>query len=90
VALGLRPAGDELYVTGPQLEDFATIALDADTGSQRWSVRYGTLSVADEPVSIAVSPDGGRIYVTGTGRKAPGSEGSTNIDWIETVAYGVG
>jgi hypothetical protein len=65
--------------------DYATEALDAQTGAQLWLVRYnGTGDGDDVPVAIGVSPDGGTVYVTGS------SEGtSTGLDYA-TVAYDAG
>jgi hypothetical protein len=67
-------------------EDFATEALSASTGSLEWARRYnGPGNGDDQAVGLALSPDGGRVYVTGS------SDGgsSTGVD-VETVAYDAG
>src|SRR5437867_2920104 len=55
---------------------------DLSSVLQRWAARYdGPANAADYAVALAVSPDGGRIYVTGE------SEGGvTSLDYA-TVAY---
>ena len=48
-------------------DDYATIAYDAVTGHMRWVKRYnGSGNYADDAWAIAVSPDGSRVYVTGS------------------------
>lgn len=68
----LSSSGDRLYVTGTSYnsatngQDYATIAYDAANGNQLWVSRLeaapNSTSIAD---SIALSPDGSRVYVTG-------------------------
>jgi WD40 repeat protein len=89
-AIVVSPDGSTVFVTGPSQGvttgvDYATEALDAQTGAQLWLVRYnGTGDGDDVPVAIGVSPDGGTVYVTGS------SEGtSTGLDYA-TVAYDAG
>ncbi|MBI4728940.1 MAG: hypothetical protein HY775_05485, partial [Acidobacteria bacterium] len=45
--------------------DFATLAYDAVSGARVWEVRYASLG-SDYPSGLAVSPDGARVFVTGT------------------------
>jgi len=71
-ALGVDPGGLAVYVTGSSKgvttnEDYATLAYDASTGAQLWENRYdGPADNNDVPTSLAVSPSGDAVYVTGT------------------------
>jgi DNA-binding beta-propeller fold protein YncE len=80
----LTPDGSRLIVTGwssngtLQSAQFVTIAYDASTGSQAWAAKYRTPDgKSDYPRAIAVSPVGGRVFITGTSYYAA---------W-ETIAY---
>lgn len=86
-ALAVSPDGRGVYVTGNESTanftyDYATIAYNAVTGAQRWLRRYnGPGNGIDIPRSVAVSPDGKAVYVTGE------SQGSgTGYDYA-TIAY---
>src|SRR5581483_10422535 len=63
--------GTRVYVTGSSTGagtdfDYATIAYDAANGAQLWVARYdGPVNGADFPNSLAVSPDGSKLWVTG-------------------------
>ena len=68
--------------------DYATVAYDAATGAQRWASRYnGPANRDDFALSVAVSPDGATVFVTGAsfgGR----NRACCNSDWdYATVAY---
>lgn len=86
-SMALSPDGARLYVTGETWAtlghgfDYATIAYDAGTGEMLWVRRYnGPSSRRDAATSVAVSPDGGAVFVTGY------SWGSTSYDYA-TLAY---
>ena len=90
-AITVSPDGSEVFVTGksdvrpnpsdPQNYDYATIAYRASDGTQLWVARYDDRA-NDVPVAIRVSPDGSKVFVTGTTDTLPG--GSPHL---VTVAY---
>jgi hypothetical protein len=64
------------------LFDFATIAYDASSGAQVWLKSYqGPGQSLDLPASVEASPDGTKVFVTGT------SEGATTLGDFFTIAY---
>ncbi|MFN2545591.1 MAG: PQQ-binding-like beta-propeller repeat protein [Actinomycetota bacterium] len=77
--IAVSPAGDTVFVSGVSCcswveglatWDLATVAYDAATGERRWVARYDDPEHGDdEPLAIAVSPDGSRVFVSGAGGK---------------------
>jgi outer membrane protein assembly factor BamB len=65
-----------VYVTG---WDFTTVAYNAATGAQRW-VAYHNAYTGGDPVYVAASPTGTRVFVTGP-------SGGATTDHYATIAY---
>ena len=87
VAIAASPTGSAVFVTGSSagattFEDYATVAYSATTGARLWVKRFAG-SDTDSPVAVAVSPDGGRVFVTGSSVPANGLGGA---DYL-TIAY---
>jgi hypothetical protein len=86
VAIAVSPRGGAVFVTGTSEgrdsgADFATVAYSAATGGTLWTKRYDQARGLDAASSVATSPDGRRVFVTG------GSEGKRfGLDFA-TVAY---
>jgi hypothetical protein len=76
-AAGFVPIGDPSgFATA-----FATVAYNAETGSQLWASLYHGAGDTSRATAVAASPDGSKVFVTGS------SEGNgTNRDYA-TVAY---
>ena len=70
----VSPDGSEVFVTGSAVKVFrhlgqyqyATVAYDAATGSTRWRQLYPDRARGSAGVGIAVSPDGSKVFVTGS------------------------
>ncbi len=90
VALAVSPDGQRVYVAGftngfGSSNDYATLAYDAANGAQVWVARYnGSGNNDDRPSSVVVSPDGTRVFVTGSSVSSPG-----DYDYA-TLAYDAG
>lgn len=93
-SIAVSPDGSRVYVTGESAEgrtacgggfkatDYLTVSYDADTGTKLWQMRYGRESKApDRPSTVAVSPDGSLVFVTGT------SEAACSSSDLVTIAY---
>jgi outer membrane protein assembly factor BamB len=81
----VSPDGSEVFVTGWSGKwhkpDYATVAYAASSGNELWVRRFdGRRDGTDIARSVAVSPDGSTVFVTGE------SEGSTSLDFV-TIAY---
>jgi WD40 repeat protein len=81
------PDGSKVFVTGSSQgaasgNDYATIAYDASTGASLWIRRYnGPGNGEDSASSIAASPDGSKVLVTGS------SQGAASGNDYATIAY---
>ena len=88
-AVKVSPDGGTVFVTGvrgaPSSLSYATAAYNAATGAQLWLATYtdpGNLN--DVAASLAVSPSGGTVYVTG---KSGGESGGVGSYDYATIAY---
>ncbi|TMK82270.1 MAG: hypothetical protein E6G47_00950 [Actinobacteria bacterium] len=87
----VSPDGSKVFVTGWSRGttsglDYATLAYDATTGAQLWESRYnGPGNRADQAFSLAVSPDGYQVFVTGHSWATP-AVGFSGYDYA-TLAY---
>jgi DNA-binding beta-propeller fold protein YncE len=83
----LAPGGGKLYVTGNTDgegtgSDFTTIAYDPATGKRSWVQRHsGQAKGEDLAWDVAVTPDGGKVIVTGQS-----ADDDTGNDYL-TIAY---
>jgi outer membrane protein assembly factor BamB len=86
-SVAASPTGDTVFVTGASpgvgpVFDYATIAYDAATGAQLWARRYnGPGTGGSKAASVAVSPDGDTVFVTGS------SAGASSGQDYATIAY---
>jgi DNA-binding beta-propeller fold protein YncE len=71
-SVAVSPDGIRVFVTGYSTgtssgADYATVAYSAATGAQLWVKRYnGPANSHDYAYAVAVSPDGARVFVTGS------------------------
>ena len=84
-SMALSADGSTVFVTGAsgpwRDPDYATVAYDASSGAELWHRRFeGPRDGRDSARSIAVSPDGSRVFVTGESDAAGGTS-------FATVAY---
>jgi hypothetical protein len=83
-AVAVGPGGRTVFVTGTGATsggDFATVAYNAATGARLWVRRYNSSgNSGDAATSLALSPRGGKVFVTGDSGAGPGDD-------YATVAY---
>ena len=83
-SVAVSPGGARVFVTGGSQgagsgQDYATVAYSAATGARLWVRRYnGPANGDDEAGSVAVSPGGTRVFVTG-GSQGAGSGGARTM-----------
>jgi PQQ-like domain len=92
VAVAVSPGGSRVFVTGTTFsrdyypEGYTTLAYRAATGARLWTRRYSSSgNHLDAGQAIAVSPGGGRVFVTGTSY-TPTLAGAASSDYV-TIAY---
>jgi DNA-binding beta-propeller fold protein YncE len=92
-SVAVNPAGTQVFVTGSSDggtatgSDYATVAYRASAGARLWASRYNGPGSAggaapDAGCCVIVSPDGTRVFVTGTSARGTG----TGSDYA-TLAY---
>ena len=87
-SVAVSPGGGTVFVTGSSpgttsFEDYATVGYNSATGARLWVSRYnGPDNGEDEASSVAVSPDGKTVFVTGYSYGTTAGE----VDYA-TVAY---
>ncbi|MCA1840941.1 MAG: hypothetical protein LC723_11540 [Actinobacteria bacterium] len=87
MSIAASPDGSKVFVTGLSYVsdsgyDYATVAYSAMSGTELWASRYnGPGNADDKALSMAVSPDGSKVFVTGL------SHGSGTDDDYATIAY---
>jgi len=89
-SMAVSPDGNTVFITGTRFRggsesDYLTVAYRAATGAQLWVRRYrGDSSGFNGAASVAVSPSGRTVFVTGASNR--GRKGNSNSDYA-TVAY---
>jgi outer membrane protein assembly factor BamB len=86
-ALATSPDGKRVYATAERAgfsSDYVTLAYDSTSGALAWATTYASLNGTTEiPVSVAVSPSGDKLFVTGFGFNGSGPTDRS----ILTIAY---
>lgn len=86
-AATLAAGGTALVVVGPEQGGIGTVAFDAVTGEELWAAVLETPTGYGDAYDVAVSPDGSRVHVAGTGGwEAPGTCTYGNDDYT-TITY---
>jgi DNA-binding beta-propeller fold protein YncE len=97
-SVAVSPDGKTVFVTGQSENttsgydypvDYLTVAYSVTSGAKLWAQRYdGPAGKADVPASMAVSPDGSTVFVTGSSETSkPETEHEGFFTDYATVAY---
>ena len=86
LSVAVSPNGSTVFVTGytttaSGTDDDTTVAYNSVTGAQRWAKSYGGPGGTDRALSVAVSPNGKEVFVTGYSFGA-----SSGVDYL-TIGY---
>jgi hypothetical protein len=87
------PDGETVFVTGSTFLSskghYATVAYEASTGRQRWAEEFPSSDSTDwgRAYTMAISPDGARVFVSGFACKGKCDGSSAATDGTITVAY---
>ena len=86
LSVTVSPNGSTVFVTGytttaSGTEDDTTVAYNSVNGAQRWAKSYGGPGGTDRALSVAVSPNGKAVFVTGYSFGA-----RSGVDYA-TIAY---
>jgi DNA-binding beta-propeller fold protein YncE len=87
----VNPAGTRVFVVGTtqggNFNDYLTVSYRVGSGALVWSRRYNSSSGGSDDMAsgIAVSPDGARVYVTGSSTN-PTTPSASGTDYA-TLAY---
>ncbi len=80
-AIAVSPDGGVVFVTGGsdagRRDQYDTVAYSASSGTRLWDELYNGGDFESFPYSMAISPDGSTVFVTG----------SSKDDFYDTVAY---
>ena len=96
--IALSPDGSTAYVVGQEIgaascngcrpPSLTTAALRTETGQLRWTAHYGSPSVINEGVGLAVAPESGRVVVLSNETQCAPNVGATATGWaVAAVAY---
>ncbi len=89
-AATLASGGTALIVVGPEQGGIGTVAFDAAAGEELWATVLETPTGYGDAYDVAVSPDGTRVHVAGTGGwEEPGTCTYGNDDYT-TITYDAG
>lgn len=97
-AIGVTSDSERVIVTGnsdgqestsDRYQDYVTITYDASSGEELWAARYdGPIGGRDRAEDLVVSPDGTRVFVTGTSDSGGAPQGWVTPWWdVATLAY---
>ncbi len=83
-AVAVSPDGSRVFVTGhaDRFAGYTTVAFDAASGRRLWVTSSAFSGGGASANALAVSPDGSKVFVTGTAQMDPFGKGA-----IGTAAY---